>query len=465
MLHTFVVNGDYLAFDSENQALLALDQASWNLLRAYNPLTGEEPDEAALAKVIEGSPELEEDYREIMQEIAELRDSGSLFEKPTPVSLEQLYPDEPVIKSMCLHICHDCNLRCRYCFAGQGDYHSGKREMLSTEVGKQAIDFLIEASGPRHNLDIDFFGGEPLLNWSVVTELVDYCEQRERETGKDLRLTMTTNGLLLDQAKRDYINAHFKNVVLSIDGRPEVHNYMRPAPNGKDSFEPVIRNIKAMVEERGDDKEFYVRGTFTHYNTDFAGDVMFLAEQDLKQISMEPVVAASSDPYALTDEDIEAVKAEYEKLADLYVSEKDGDHPFRFFHFNLDLDEGPCAYKRLKGCGVGSEYIAVTPQGDVYPCHQFVGEEEFLMGHVSQKPSELSPKIRELFDKRLVPDRKPCDTCWARYYCSGGCLANHYHATGSLDGTYEQGCQLQMKRLEAALWVKYKEKAMEVSAS
>ncbi len=461
MLHTFEINGDYLAFDSENQALLALDRPTWHLLSAYDPLSGQEPDADVIRDLQATYPELADDADTIMEEIAELRENGGLFQAPTQVRLDQLYPDEPVIKSMCLHICHDCNLRCRYCFAGQGDYHSGKREMLTTEVGEKAIDFLIEASGPRHNLDIDFFGGEPLLNWQVVTELVDYCETRAAETGKDLRLTMTTNGLLLDEEKRTYINEHFKNVVLSIDGRPEVHNYMRPAPNGKASYDPIIRNIKAMVEERGDDKEFYVRGTFTHFNTDFSNDVAYLAEKDLKQISMEPVVADPTDPYALTDEDILDVQAEYEKLALHYVEEKDGAHPYRFFHFNLDLDEGPCTYKRLKGCGVGSEYIAVTPQGDIYPCHQFVGEEEFLMGNVSQKPSELSPALRKMFDKRLIPNRKPCDTCWAKYFCSGGCLANHYHATGSLDGTYEHGCQLQKKRLEAALWVKYREKVTE----
>ncbi len=459
MLHTFTINGDYLAFDSENQALLALSEPFWNLLKCYDPLTGEAPSELVLAEWRQMYPEEQSDLEEVMLEIGELRDSGKLFGQATEVRLDQLYPEKPLIKSMCLHICHDCNLRCRYCFAGQGDYNSGMRDMMSLEVGQKAIDFLIEASGHRHNLDIDFFGGEPLLNWAVVTELVDYCEQRAQESGKDLRLTMTTNGLLLDKEKRDYINEHFKNVVLSIDGRPDVHNYMRPSPNGKASFEPIIKNIKAMVEERGDDKEFYVRGTFTHFNTDFAEDIRYLAEQDLKQISMEPVVAAPEDPYALTAEDIEAVLEEYEKLALVYADEKDGSHPYRFFHFNLDLEEGPCAYKRLKGCGVGSEYIAVTPQGDIYPCHQFVGKEEFLMGNVLKDgPDQLSEEVKELFSQHLVPDRTPCDRCWARYFCAGGCIANHYNASGSLDGIYEEGCRLQKKRLEAALWVKYRER-------
>lgn len=462
MLHTFTVNGDYLAFDSETQALVAMDYLPWRLLEAFDAFTGGGPDTAALTRIRLEFPDQADAIAEIAAEIAALRDDEALFAPPTEVNLEQLYPEKPLIKSMCLHICHDCNLRCRYCFAGQGDYHSGMRSLLSAEVGKQAIDFLIDASGKRHNLDIDFFGGEPLLNWDVVVELVDYCEQRSAETGKDLRLTITTNALLLNKEKRDYINKHFKNCVLSIDGREQVHNYMRPSPSGADSFAPILRNIKEFVAERGD-KEFYVRGTYTHYNTDFASDVAFLASEDLQQISMEPVVADSHEPYALTAEDIEKIKTEYEKLAFHYVEEKDGAHPYRFFHFNLDLDEGPCAYKRLKGCGVGTEYIAVTPQGDIYPCHQLVGKDEFLMGNVSQKPNQLNPAITAQFADHLVPDRQPCQTCWARYYCAGGCVANHYQATGSLDGIYEQGCELQKKRLEAALWVKYKEKEKELA--
>lgn len=456
MLHTFFINGDYLAYDSETQALLAMDPVPWAYLSAFDPVNGDEPSAEALAELAERFPESRDEAPEIIEEIKALREQGALFAAPAEIKLEQLYPEKPLIKSMCLHICHDCNLRCRYCFAGQGDYHSGHREMLSLETGKRAVDFLIEASGKRHNLDIDFFGGEPLMNWDVVTALVDYCEKRAEETGKDLRLTITTNALLLDQQKTEYINKHFKNCVLSIDGRPEVHNFMRPSPGGKASLGPVLRNIKNFVEQRGD-QEFYVRGTFTHYNTDFSEDVAFLAKQDLRQISMEPVVAESSADYAFTEEDIPKILEEYEKLARLYVREKDGEHPFRFFHFIMDLEHGPCAYKRLKGCGVGSEYIAVTPQGDIYPCHQFVGEETFKMGSVFNSPAELDPKVKSMFESHLVPDREACKKCWARYYCSGGCMANHYHATGSLDGIYEQGCKLQRKRLEAALWVKYRE--------
>lgn len=464
MLHTFEINGDYLAFDSETQALLAVDHMSWSYLGAFDPETGEGPDPEKLALLAERFPGMEAEAAEIIEEIKALRDQGALFAPPMQINLEQLYPEKPLIKSMCLHICHDCNLRCRYCFAGQGDYHSGHRDMLPLETGKKAVDFLIEASGKRHNLDIDFFGGEPLLNWQVVKDLVDYCEKRGEETGKALRLTITTNGLLLDEEKTRYINEHFKNCVLSIDGRPEVHDYMRPSPNGKGSLAPILKNIKAFVKERGD-KEFYVRGTYTHYNTDFTEDVAFLAKEDLKQISMEPVVAEKTAGYAFKEEDIPKILEEYEKLAALYVREKDGEHPFRFFHFIMDLDEGPCAYKRLKGCGVGTEYIAVTPQGDIYPCHQLVGKEEFLMGNVNRdKPSELNPVVKNMFESHLVPDREACKHCWARYYCSGGCVANHYQATGSLDGIYETGCVLQKKRLEAALWVKYKEQEAEAAA-
>lgn len=457
LLHTFEINHSYLAFDSETQALFAMEEIPWAFLAAFDPETGEEPSPEKLSELLEKYPESRAYSDEIISEINSLKEQGAIFAPPLDIRFEQLYPEKPLIKSMCLHICHDCNLRCRYCFAGQGDYHTGKREMLSAETGKRAVDFLIEASGKRHNLDIDFFGGEPLLNWDVVKELVDYCEKRGRETGKDLRLTITTNALLLDDEKTEYINKHFKNCVLSIDGRPEVHDFMRPAPNGKPSSGPVLRNIKNFVEKRGD-KEFYVRGTYTHYNTDFTDDVAFLAEQDFRQISMEPVVAEPSADYALSEEDMPKILDEYEKLARLYLKEKDGRHPFRFFHFMIDLDGGPCAFKRLKGCGVGTEYIAVTPSGDIYPCHQLTGEEAFLMGNVKNPPSELNQKVKEQFEKHLLPKREACMHCWARYFCSGGCLANHYHATGSLDGIYEQGCRLQKKRLEAALWVKYMEK-------
>mgnify|MGYP001348802373 CR=1 FL=1 len=458
MLHTFEINDTFLAFDSETQALFAADEVPWSYLAAFDPQSGAEPGPEALAALAERFPESREEADAIISEIKALRDQGVIFAEPERVSLKQLYPEKPLIKSMCLHICHDCNLRCRYCFAGQGDYHSGHREMLSAETGKRAVDFLIEASGKRHNLDIDFFGGEPLLNWDVVKELVDYCEKRGEESGKALRLTITTNAVLLDEEKAEYINEHFKNVVLSIDGRPEIHDYMRPAPNGKASSDIVLKNIKNFVKLRGD-KEFYVRGTYTRYNKDFSKDAAFLAEEDLRQISLEPVVADPAEDYALKPEDMPEVLAEYEKLAGLYVKTKDGPHPFRFFHFNMDLEGGPCAYKRLKGCGAGTEYIAVTPQGDIYPCHQLVGEDAFRMGNVKDAPDALNADVQNAFHEVLLPERAPCRNCWARYFCSGGCAANHYHATGSLNGIYEEGCLLQKKRLEAALWVKYKEKS------
>lgn len=460
MLHRFTMNGDYLVYDSETQALLSLDPLAYETVGLFDPYTGQVTDEKAIADLKKQYPDWASSIDEIIEEISLLKDQDVLFRAATPVTYEQLYPDDAHIKSMCLHICHDCNLRCRYCFAGQGDYHMGERSMLTSEVGRQAIDFLIEVSGPRHNLDIDFFGGEPLMNWPVVEDLVAYAEKRGEETGKDLRLTMTTNALLLDKDKRDFINKHFKNVVLSMDGRPEVHDHMRPAPNGKSSFDPVMQNIKAMVEERGD-QEFYVRGTYTKENLDFAEDVKYMAEQDLRQLSIEPVVAEDTMPYALSEEDLPVLEQQYEDLARYYVEEKDGDHPFRFFHFLLDLDEGPCAYKRLKGCGVGTEYIAVTPTGDIYPCHQFVGEENFRMGNVADGPEGLNPDLVKVFQDRLLPHQTECDSCWAKYFCTGGCLANHYHATGSMDELYGLGCALQKKRLEAALWIKYREKENE----
>lgn len=456
MLHIFQMHGDHIAYDSVTQTLLMVDAVGHRLLDLYRhqDITGRYPPAVSRDLLQQLAQETGADLLELTETadaIDGLIEQELLFARPAAIDLDLLYPDRPRIKAMCLHLSHDCNLRCEYCFAGQGEY-GGPKAMLSAETGRQAIDFLIASSGPRQNLDIDFFGGEPLMNWSVVVELTHYAEQRAAETGKDIRLTITTNALLLNEEKTAFINEHFRNAVLSIDGRPEVHNRMRPAQHGKPSFDPVMRNIRNFVKKRGE-QEFYVRGTYTHNNLDFADDVIYLAGQDLRQISIEPVVAPESEQYALKEEDLPQLLEEYERLALHYDQERNGEHSYRFFHFNMDLTGGPCDLKRMKGCGVGSEYIAVTPTGEIYPCHQFAGQEEFIMGSVYDDPDALDPALAATFESMIVPERSACDDCWAKYHCSGGCAANNYHASGDLKGLYEMGCELQKKRLECGLWL------------
>lgn len=459
MLHHFRCNGDTVAYDTETQALMLLDEPAALLLDAL----ADSPDAAGFGL---SEPELEQVARltglpapklqEILGEFCALEAAGEINQPAPDVTLEQMYPEAPRIKSMCLHLCHDCNLRCRYCFAGQGDYGTGERDMLSSEVGRRAVDWLIEASGHRHNLDIDFFGGEPLMNWAVVKELVEYCEEQGPLHNKDIRLTMTTNALLLDEEKRAYVDRHFNNVVLSIDGRPETNDYMRPAVNGRSATEVILKHIKAFAGLRGD-REYYVRGTYTHFNTDFSEDVLYLADQGLSQLSVEPVVAEPSAPYALTDEDLPVVLKQYEALAGACLTRRGTDDAFNFFHFNVDLEEGPCLYKRRKGCGVGTEYCSVSPNGDIYPCHQFTGDDRWKMGNVMDDNGRLDPAVQEQFSHLLVPDKPECLDCWARYFCAGGCAANNVQSTGSLKGLYATGCEIQRKRLECALWIKARE--------
>lgn len=448
MLHLFRMQGDYLAFDVESQALHCLDETAWHVLKAYNDAQGERPSAFVMASLSDAyGLEAEECAREIDQLIK----AGELFSKPVPVTLEQLYPDGPKIKSMCLHLCHDCNMRCRYCFAGTGDFGTGRRTMLDLQTGRQAVEFLLEASGDRHNLDLDFFGGEPLLNWPVVVKLTEYCEQRSKETGKAIRLTITTNALSLDEEKADFINRHFKNCVLSIDGRPQVHNRMRPDVGGRGTYDRIARHIQSFVAMRGD-REYFLRGTFTRENLDFDADVCHLARMG-DHVSIEPVVAPDDTDFCIREQDLPAIEEAYERLARTVLYAEEHRRPFDFFHFNIDLEGGPCLYKRLKGCGVGTEYCAVTPEGDIYPCHQFVGLDQFRLGRVQDRPIQLDESVLEPFRKLLVPDKPTCRDCWARYFCGGGCAANAWFSTGRVDGTYEIGCRMEKKRLECALWI------------
>ena len=392
-----------------------------------------------------------QDIENALEEIQELKDKDMLFTTDIYENAIEQFSEhhEPVVKALCLHIAHDCNLACRYCFAEEGEYH-GHRELMTYETGKQALDFLIANSGSRRNLEVDFFGGEPLMNWQVVKELVRYGREQEKIHNKNFRFTLTTNGVLLNDEIIEFANQEMGNVVLSIDGRKEVHDHMRPFPKGAGSYDLILPKFKKFAESRHQDK-YYVRGTFTHYNLDFSKDVLSLADQGFKQISVEPVVAPDEADYAIRREDLPQIFEEYDALArEMIKREKEG-NGFNFFHFMIDLTGGPCVYKRLSGCGSGTEYLAVTPWGDLYPCHQFVGTEEFLMGNVWE--GIKTPEIQKEFRHCNVYTKEECKKCFARFYCSGGCAANSFNMHGTINSTYEIGCELQRKRVECAIMI------------
>lgn len=436
MVHTFTVQGDYFAFDSVSGALHQLDEAAFSVVgRAIKN------DGVVVAK---------DRDTELGRAVIGLINDGELFVPERTYTTAELYPDDTRIKAMCLNLCHDCNLRCTYCFAGTGDY-GGPRGLLSEEVGKKAIDFLIEQSGPRRNLDIDFFGGEPLINWPVVQSLVHYCEQEGPKHGKNIRLTLTTNCTLLDDEKAAFINEHFVNVVLSIDGRPEVHDAVRPAVGGRSSIEATKRGIELLLKTRDPQLAHHLRGTFTVKNLDFAADVFAMAEMS-PHVSIEPVVLPDDHHLAIREEHVQSILDEYERLAvELDTRMAQGEF-IDFFHFRIDLNGGPCAFKRHKGCGVGSEYIAVTPDGDIYPCHQLVGEAGFRMGSVLN-PDDFDDEIKDVFSEALTNPPTACHDCFARPLCGGGCAANRLHRSGSVRGDDEIGCAFLRRRAELAMWL------------
>ena len=388
---------------------------------------------------------------EALEECRELENQGMLFTEDLYKNAMDAFKNRPlVVKALCLHIAHDCNLACRYCFAEEGEYH-GRRALMSFDIGKKALDFLIENSGSRRNLEVDFFGGEPLMNWKVVEELVHYGREQEKLHDKHFRFTVTTNGVLLNDEIMEFCNKEMDNVVLSVDGRKEVHDFMRPFRNGKSSYDLIIPKFQKFAESRNQDK-YYVRGTFTHYNLDFASDVLHLADLGFKQISVEPVVAAPEEDYAIHEEDLPIIFEQYDILAkEMIKREKEG-RGFNFFHFMIDLTGGPCVYKRLSGCGSGTEYLAVTPWGDLYPCHQFVGNEDFILGNVDK--GVVRNDITDEFKNCNVYSKKECSDCFARFYCSGGCGANAYNFNNKIDSVYEVGCKIQQKRIECALMIK-----------
>ncbi len=393
----------------------------------------------------------EAELREGAADLEELTAAGKLYSEDIYEDYIQEIVDakKPVVKALCLHIAHDCNLACRYCFAEEGEYH-GRRALMSYEVGKKALDFLIAHSGSRRNLEVDFFGGEPLLNWQVVKDLVAYGRRQEKIHNKNFRFTLTTNGVLLNDEVQEFVNREMANVVLSIDGRKEVHDHMRPFRNGKGSYDLVLPRFRKLADSRNQEK-YYVRGTFTRYNRDFSRDVLHLADLGFRQISVEPVVGTEEEEYALRPEDLPEIFAEYDRLAAEMVRRYGTDEDFTFFHFMLDLTGGPCVAKRLSGCGSGTEYLAVTPWGDLYPCHQFVGEEKYRMGNVDE--GIIRTDLREKFRNCNVYSKEKCRNCFARFYCSGGCAANAYKFHGSINEAYEISCELERKRVECAIMI------------
>ena len=395
-----------------------------------------------------------EDIEDALDDIKELTREGRLFTEDVYESyVGEVKKRKTVVKALCLHIAHDCNLACKYCFAEEGEYH-GRRALMSYEVGRKALDFLIQNSGSRRNLEVDFFGGEPLMNWQVVKDLVAYGREQEKLHGKHFRFTLTTNGVLLNDEVQEFVNKEMDNVVLSLDGRKEVNDYMRPFRNGKGSYDIIVPKFQEFVKKRGN-KGYYVRGTYTHNNTDFTNDIFHMADLGFTELSMEPVVCAPDDPYALTYDDLPILFEQYEILAkEMLKREKEG-RPLTFYHYMIDLTGGPCIYKRISGCGSGTEYMAVTPWGDLYPCHQFVGDEKYKLGDIFNGVSNT--KIQDEFKLCNAYARPDCKDCWARLYCSGGCAANAYHATGSITGIYEYGCELFRKRMECAIMMKVAE--------
>ncbi|MGO5051907.1 thioether cross-link-forming SCIFF peptide maturase [Lachnospiraceae bacterium LCP25S3_G4] len=393
----------------------------------------------------------EEEIREAFEDIKELTKIGQLFTKDTyECYIGEVKKRKTVVKALCIHIAHDCNLACKYCFAEEGEYH-GRRALMPYEIGKKALDFLIKNSGNRKNLEVDFFGGEPLMNWQVVKDLVAYGREQEKLYDKHFRFTLTTNGVLLNEEVQEFLNQEMDNVVISLDGRKEINDMMRPFRNGKGSYELIVPKFQKLAESRKQQK-YYIRGTFTRNNLDFAKDVLHFADLGFQQISIEPVVTADTDDYAIQPEDLPAIFAEYDALSKAMLERESQGKGFTFFHFMLDLDGGPCVAKRLSGCGSGTEYLAVTPWGDLYPCHQFVGEDEFLMGNVDQ--GIVKPEIAEEFRGCSVYSKEKCKQCFAKFYCSGGCMANSYKFHGNIHDTYDVGCEMQRKRVECAIMMK-----------
>jgi len=447
MIHQYKLGGINIVMDICSGAIHAVDDVTYDLIARY-----ESSDKESIIDELSGQYNLpKSEISEIYDDVTELKDMGKLFTEDTfePMAGELKARTSGVVKALCLHIAHTCNLNCSYCFASQGKYH-GDRALMSLEVGKRALDFLVENSGSRHNLEVDFFGGEPLMNFQVVKDIVAYARSIEKEKNKNFRFTLTTNGMLIDDDVIDFANREMSNVVLSLDGRKEIHDRYRVDYSGNGSWEKIVPKFQELVKAR-EGRNYYMRGTFTHANPDFLKDIQTMLDLGFNELSMEPVVSSPDDASALTMEDKAIVMEQYEKLAELMLERDRQGRPFTFYHYMIDLEGGPCIYKRISGCGSGTEYMAVTPWGDLYPCHHFVGDDKYKLGDIWNGVSNTD--IQAEFASCNVYARKECRDCWARLYCSGGCAANAYHSTGSVKGIYEYGCDLFKKRLECAIMV------------
>lgn len=456
MIHQYKMGDLNIVLDVFSGSIHVVDDIAYDIIGMYESRSADEITETILSRYGDREGVSPDEIRECLSQIEELKAAGQLFAPDTfaPMAGKLKEKTSGVVKALCLHIAHTCNLNCSYCFASQGKFH-GERAVMSFEVGKQALDYLIENSGSRKNLEVDFFGGEPLLNFGVVKQLVAYARSVEREKGKNFRFTLTTNGMLIDDNVIDFCNREMSNVVLSLDGRKEIHDRFRVDYAGRGSWDTVVPKFQRLVAARGG-KSYYMCGTFTHANPDFLNDIRAMLDLGFTELSMEPVVCAKDDPSALTDDDIEVVLSQYEELAGLMLERERAGKPFTFYHYMVDLTGGPCIYKRVSGCGSGTEYMAVTPWGDLYPCHQFVGDEKFRLGNIWDGVTNTA--VQDEFRACNVYAHPECADCWAKLYCSGGCAANAYHATGHINGIYESGCRLFRKRMECAIWLEAERK-------
>lgn len=445
MIHCYKQNGYNIVLDVNTSGIHIVDDMSFDILNIIEPPLDDKCFNEMVKKLDDKYSK--SDLEECFEEIKGLYNEGILFSKDDYKQYAEMSVESPV-KSMCLNIAHDCNLRCKYCFASTGDFGKG-RKLMSVETGKKAIDFLLEHSANRKNLEIDFFGGEPLMNFDTVKEIVAYARGKEKEYGKTFRFTITTNGMLLDDNKIDYINKEMSNVVLSLDGRKEINDAMRIRVDGTGCYDKIMPQFKKLVSQRSNDKDYYIRGTYTKYNLDFSEDVMNIYENGFDQVSVEPVMSSQDNDYAITDADIDTICKEYDKLIEKLLKIKADGGFCNFFHFMIDLNNGPCAIKRLKGCGCGNEYIAITPDADIYPCHQFVGIEEYKMGNLDE--NTFNHDMKKMFSKAHIYHKDDCKNCWAKFFCSGGCNANNFLYEGDILTTHKLSCKLQKKRFECAI--------------
>ncbi len=448
MIHRFTKKGLNFLLDVNSGAVHLLDDVSY----AVSGLIDEKMTETCPDAIVEALPQYDAAaVREAYAELYDLKKNGQLFADDDYIDVSKYIPVGAPVKALCLHVAHDCNLRCQYCFASTGDFGTG-RKIMPFEVAKKAIDFVISRSGKRRNIEVDFFGGEPLMAWDTVKQTIDYARSIEEEHGKKFRFTITTNGLLLDDEKIDYINANMDNVVLSLDGRPSVNDEMRKTVSGAGSYDIIVPKFQKLVEKRDPKLDYYARGTFTGKNLDFAEDVVHIADEGFDRLSVEPVAAEDGCGYELTEADLDKIYAEYDRLTDIMEARRKEGKPFHFFHFMVDLNQGPCVVKRLRGCGAGYEYVAVTPEGDIYPCHQFVGNEAFKQGSVLDGSFDMD--IAHKFASMNIYTREKCGDCWAKFYCSGGCSAANHNFSHDLNVPYEMGCKMEKKRLECAIYLK-----------